>query len=663
MNKKVFLVVMAGLLCSKGLLAEEAAKSYTSGEVVVTSSRVEESKKNVTTNVTVISKEEIRQSSAQDLGSLLAEKNIGYIHKYPGTLTTIGIRGFRTDTHGNDLRSKVLVLLNGRRAGTGNLAKISTGNIERIEILRGPAAVQYGSAAIGGVVNVITAKGSGHPGLFLEQTIGSNEYTQTTLGATGKTGNFDFSGRVSFSEMGDYKTGSERVYRNAGYDDLTAGSVNVGYEFMPGHRVGVIYSYFKVGHEGMPNYLNQNDLDDYGVKKNYSTDFIYEGATPDKSFSWMARFFTGRDEDLSFDPAASNPDGWDDGGAPFRARTDNKGAQAQVTYNHDVFRATAGVDWVKYDEHRTLYAPFLSGYDNLGYFLMLNGYLMDRTLVLSAGFRHDSYDLMYQRFAASPEQKQDDGNFSKSFGIAWHAMENLKFRASYAEGFMMPSAEQLAADFISFGRHYIGNADLKPEESKTYEVGVDLDYQGLAASLTWFTTDFKNKIQPTSIGTTSSWINLGGATISGMEADLSKSFDALGGGWILSPYFNMVYLTEYEDDTTHERLLYTPEWNATVGVRVHDQRGFSAMFNLSYVGETRIEDWETSWTPPIITKGGFTVANLSASKKFLFDGDRQNGRGLTVTGEVNNLFDRDYQYVKGYPMPGRTFMVGLRVDI
>ncbi|ACD90133.1 TonB-dependent receptor [Chlorobium limicola DSM 245] len=661
MNKKVCLLVLAGLLCSRGLLAEETTKSFTGSELVVTSSRVEEEKKNVTTNITVISKEEIKQSSAKDLGDLLAEKNLGTVHKYPGTLTSIGIRGFRTESHGNDLQGKVLVLLNGRRAGTGNLAKIAVGEIDRIEIIHGPAAVQYGTAAIGGVINVITARGSGEPGLFFAQELGSSDYTRTTLGTSGKIGNLDFSGSVSLSEMGDYKTGSGKTYYNTAYDDQTSGSLNIGYEFTPGHRVGVNYTYFNVGDGGSPYYLSQNDLDDWFEKENYSTDIVYEGRTADSRLSWMARYFTGRDYDVQYDPTGSNQ-GWDDD-IPYTSKVDHKGAQAQLTYNYDYFRATAGIDWLNYEETTTPYAPYKSEYDNMAEFLLLNGFLFDKRLVLSAGFRYDTYDLTSQGYEDSSESDRDDDNFVMNYGVAWHVTDGIKLRASYAEGFKMPASKELAADYYISTTHYVGNADLKPEESTTCEIGVDVADNRFASSLTWFTTDFKNKIQSVSLGSgVSSWENLYGAKISGFEGEVSYAFEPFGNNWQFSPYASFVYLTEFEDDGTGDRLLYTPEWNATVGLRVNDQRGFSGMFNLAYTGESDIQDWETSWAGTVITKGGFAVANLTASKKFMLS-EKKSGRALTIKGEVNNLFDRDYEFVKGYPMPGRSFAVGVRVDI
>jgi len=665
MNKKVFFAVMLGLLSSRGVFAEESAPVYTMDEVVVTSSRFEELKRNMTSNVTIISKEEIDQSSAKDLGELIAEQSIGQVQKYPGTLTSVGMRGFRTEAHGNDLMGKVLVLLNGRRAGTGNLAKISVGDVERVEIVRGPASVQYGSAAIGGVINVITAKGSGDPGLYLAQELGSNEYSRSTLGAGGKIENLDFSGSISLSEMDDYKTGSGATYHNTAFDDQKEAALNIGYEFMPGHRLGVSYINFTVDHAGSANYLSKNDLDNYSEKENYSTDVVYDGRTADRRFSWMARYFSGRDMETAFDPAASNPGGGDDG-IPYETDTDHKGAQAQFTFNNDVFRATAGVDWVNYEETQTEYAPYLSEYDNLAQFLLLNGYLFNRRLVLSAGFRYDAYDLTSQGGVGSAQEKQDADDFLKNFGVAWHAVDGVKVRASYGEGFKMPSAKELAADYSVVTQdgttHYVGNPDLKPEESRNYEIGVDLVYSRMNSSLTWFTTDFKNMIQLATIDGNSSWVNLGSATLSGVEGNLSYSFLPFDDIWMFSPYASCVYMTELKDDETGARLLSTPKWNSTVGLKLTDQRGFYGTFNLAYTGETDIKDYETSWAGPVVRKGGFAVANLSLAKRFQID-EQKNGRAVTLKGEVNNLFDRDYQYVKGYPMPGINFLVGLRVDI
>jgi vitamin B12 transporter len=97
------LASLALLAAIPGQQPARAAEVTTLGEVVVTAGRIEETKKEVTANVTVLSREEIEQAAARTVGDLFAELGLSHIQKYPGSLTSIAIRGFRTETHGNDL--------------------------------------------------------------------------------------------------------------------------------------------------------------------------------------------------------------------------------------------------------------------------------------------------------------------------------------------------------------------------------------------------------------------------------------------------------------------------------------------------------------------------------------------------------------------------------
>jgi len=97
MKKLVCCVFVVTALMLPGVVqAKEDVKSENSismlEETVVTAGRVEEKKKEITSNVTVINEEEIRNSSATDLGDLLIQKGIGHSHKFPGGLTPVGIR-------------------------------------------------------------------------------------------------------------------------------------------------------------------------------------------------------------------------------------------------------------------------------------------------------------------------------------------------------------------------------------------------------------------------------------------------------------------------------------------------------------------------------------------------------------------------------------------
>ncbi|NIA19720.1 MAG: TonB-dependent receptor [Xanthomonadaceae bacterium] len=659
LRKKVVLTGLDGLVLALLVLlaampAMAVEKTQQMDEIVVSASRVEEKVAELTTNVTVINADEIRQSAADNLGDLLAEKGIGHIQKYPGNLTSIGIRGFRTASLGNDLLGHVLILLNGRRAGTGNVDKIMTKNIERIEIIRGPAAVQYGSAAMGGLVNVITRRGDGKPGIFLEGSLGSYNYQEGSLGFSGSFGLFDFSGSYTSEDSDEYDIGGGDRFDNTDYkkDNL---SLNVGINFLPGHRLGVIYSSFDADHSGNPNYISSIDLDDYTDNKNESIDINYEGRTKGEMFSWMARYFNGKDDNEWYSPAASDPNGFDAWGFYSFQKTDFEGAQVQMTAALQFVTLTGGFDWAHY-EMDSFYTPESTEYNNPAGFILAKSTFLDDRLILTAGVRYDDYKLKVD----DDDSEESDDNLLFNFGIAYWLNESLKIRANYGEAFMMPSADQLAANRPDGSGILQGNSNLDPESSQTYEAGLDFYYQPLTLSLTCFHTDFDDKIQKVSLtGGISSWDNIGSADITGIEGNITLDIGSLIKlPTILEVYGNFVYLPEFEDENNDD-LLYISDWNLSYGLKLPDWQGFAARLNFAYTGKQDVEDWESGWPAPVVRKGGFTVADLTMSKKVV---DTDKYGDLTLRGEIRNIFDKEYSYVKGYPMPGRTFQVGLRYD-
>ncbi|MCK4469830.1 MAG: TonB-dependent receptor [Desulfobacterales bacterium] len=648
---KRFILFLAVFFCSFLLVVSSVNRALAQNreeeiheleEVVVTAGRVKEKKKEITSNITIIDEEEIKNSSAKDLGELLTEKGIGHSQRYPGALNAIGIRGFRTETHGNDLEGHVLILVNGRRAGTGNTAKIMTKNIERVEIIRGPASVQYGSAAMGGVVNVITRQGKKKPTAFVEGLLGSYDYKKGSAGFSGKYKAVDFSAAFTTGSMNDYDTANGERYYNTGYNRKENSSLNLGYEFLPGNRIGVIYNYFDVDHVGNSGRLSSNDLDNYKDTSNKSIDFICDGGTPDGLFSWKARYFDGKDKDKW----VTMP-----GGSVSSQTTDNKGAQAQVSYDQEYFLVTAGFDWVNY-EIETTWDPKESEYDNPAGFLLAKTRLFDKKLIITGGVRYDEYDVEMKRGQGG---SQSDDHTSPRVGAAYLLTDWLKLRSNFGEAFKMPSAKQLAGDFTSYGKHYVGNPNLKPEKSETYEGGLDFSYASFDSSLTYFHTDFKDKIQTyTKTDGNESWKNLGKAEIEGIEGNLSYDVGSLfSWDYQIKPYVSFTYLTKYKDKETDKDLTYTSDIHVSYGITVSDLDGFSANLNLAYTGKQDIT------YPSTMTKGSFNVANFTISKKII---NSEKYGGVTLRGEIQNLFDKDYSYVEGYPMPGRMFFLGLRYD-
>ena len=668
MKKFICCVIVVTALMLPGVVQAQDDKKDESSitmmeETVVTAGRVEEKKKEITSNITVIDEEEIKISSATNLGDLLIQKGIGHSHKYPGGLTPIGIRGFRSETLGVDLEGYVIILLDGHRIATGNASKIMTKNIERVEIIRGPASVQYGSAAVGGIVNVITRQGKGKPTFFTEGILGSFGYLEKSVGFSGKVNMFDFSGSFTRSRMDDYDTADniegDRYY-NTGSHREDNYSLNIGAEILPGNRVGLIYTNYVADHVGNPDALYQNDLDDYKDSYNRSLDLTYNGMTSEGLFSWKVKYYEGKDKNKSFDPVASNPDFIDDG-LPHKIKVDHKGTQAQVSFNQDYLLLTTGFDWMNYRTKDDTYSPQSTEYDNPAYFLLAKTRLLDKRLIFSGGLRYDKYEVEMKKGEGG---KEDDNNLSPRFGAGYLLTDYLKIRANYGEAFRMPSAQELAANYTAYGTNYIGNPNLDPEKSKTYEGGVDFSYVSLNISVTYFHTDFKDKIEHDGGWPDRTWHNIGKVEMSGFEGELSYDIGTLfDWDFQLKPYASFVRLTKYKDKETDEDLKYTSDWNVSYGIALSDYNGLSATLNIAYVGKQDIDDWKNAgpptWTAPVIEKGSFNVANLTISKIIV---DTEKFGDLTLKAKIENLFDKDYEYANDYPMPGRSFFLGLRYD-
>ena len=127
--------------------------------------------------------------------------------QYPGLLSGVGIRGFRPQFSG--INTRALILIDGRPAGTSNLALLDLNAVERIEVLKGPASALYGSSAMGGVVNVVTRRTVGP--LSGNATVGYGSFSAYEArggigGSIGAATDFDFT-LSARGRNGDYRAG------------------------------------------------------------------------------------------------------------------------------------------------------------------------------------------------------------------------------------------------------------------------------------------------------------------------------------------------------------------------------------------------------------------------------------------------------------------------
>ena len=251
------LVVTLGLLPAAVAVAADQPVVQTAEEMVVTASRTEERPIDLPMDTQVIGRETIEQSGATTVGELLGTHVTGHLQKYSGMNTAVGLRGFRTEAHGEDIAGHVLLLIDGHRAGTGNAAKINLDRIERVEVIKGPSSALYGSAAMGGVVNLITKKGDGPLGGSIGGEYGSFDYYKGLLSAGGEVNErFRFHATTSTEGIDDYDDPTfGRVY-NSGEEKTNVGG-NFVYTFSDRHELRLGGNYADL----MGEYPDWQDLD------------------------------------------------------------------------------------------------------------------------------------------------------------------------------------------------------------------------------------------------------------------------------------------------------------------------------------------------------------------------------------------------------------------
>jgi vitamin B12 transporter len=630
--------------------------------VVVTASRVQEARREISSNVTLISEEDIEASTATTVADLLVQQGFNIITT--GNTSNLQIRGYGTTTMVHEDENQVLTLLNGRRMGLSNLALAGLANVERIEIIRGPAAVQYGSSAMGGVVNIITKRGTEKPMVSLELGLGSDSLKREKLAVSAAKNGFDFALGATNYKRGDLTTKEGGRWYHTAVDHNTTMNLDLGYSFNENHRVGINYNYADSDYElssgtgGIRPYATNTPSRAYNDpgRRNTNTALSYTGRTEDRRFDWSTNYSSGRNKDLT----NTSPTG-------YTMTLETTTFNAQGGFNGLMTSVSAGVDYLEYKNSQNNQS-YKSTMEDKGVYATGKLRFLEEKLIFSVGLRHDQYTSKSNE-ASSNTKRHTSG----SVGVSYLPVEWLKLRANYAEGFKMPSPRQVGGS----APYDMPNAALRPEESKSYELGADIDWNYVAASLTWFHSDWKDKIvrgsPPPGSLRDYQWQNVKDATIAGLEGTLSADIGkALQQKYSLKPYVNFTWLekrknkdfSQYKNNIYHGRpdstLLNTPEWMIAYGVDyAHPGYGIKSRLNANYYGSVLTRGNGLPGNPYIKRPTG-TVVNWSLEKE-LADLSGAVGK-LTLRTEINNLFDDANEMYWGYPGPGRSFYVGLRYD-
>jgi len=627
-------------------------------EIVVTADRSPTPLARVVAATTVITGEELRARGVYSLEDALRQVP-GAAVVPTGSFGGVGslfLRGGESDY------TKVLIdgVPVNQPGGAFNFGSLSTDNIERIEVVRGPASVLYGSDAVTGVVQIFTRRGTG-------KVRGEASLQAGTFGtAWGEAGASGGSDQVSYS-ANLFRFRSDGIYAfNNGYRSTVAsGLVTVHPDSQTdlrlSARLGDNTVHFPTDFAGVPSDSNQRTLQS-------GTTLGLELGRRISAGAEMQVFLASYNESAGADNAKDSPgDTLGFYASTSRSRLLRRSADARGIFQPAPgLRVTAGAQ-VEFEDLREVNRaefnfgsgaavaadpPFAATRRNLGGYTQVVLDLGARSLV-NVGMRVDDN----QGFGT---------HFTYRAGVVSAVGGGFRLRGSVGSAFKEPSIRENFAN-VPFE---LGNPDLKPEQSRSWEVGAEqsLAAQRLTVAVTYFDQRFRNLIQYDGAAPTGepNYQNVGQATSRGIEivAELRPARQTT----VTASYTWL--RTNVEDAgiaagagevfVEGKQLIRRPAHSLRLDGRTRIAGRTGVGLALNYVGQRDDVDFR-SFPSTRVTLGAYVQVDGDVSVDLLREGA---GRlGFTATARVENLLDSRYETIIGFPGRGRTILVGGRVGL
>jgi len=643
MFNKFFLVLFLTYqlinLSTYQLLAEEEIRYLEEEKAYfITLTRKAEPKKNLPTNVSVVTAEEIKKLGAQNAGEAIRnEVGICDVSKR-GTLgfeSTVRLRS------GGDTAKQTLVILDGTMinnpsTGEVDLGEISVGNIKRIEIVRGPFSALYGANALGGVINIITEEAT-------EEGKKTDIYCSYGNFAT-QIYHLNFG--MKRDNLSNFFTVSRNISngwrRNSNYKSYNF-TGKIRYDFKNFGKFNFSGGYYK-GELGQPG-SNDTPLSEYDGEKErgtstpnafLETERIYGQLEHlhrwNENFEIKSKIYVRNNEKTDEDPDAPRKDYYGETIQGIEVQLNmpwNTIVGSDFCFNH--FRLRDKINQIDKINKKT---------ENKAIFVQQT--LLYKSLTTILGLRYDHHSVY-------------EGQLNPRLNLIYQALENLKFSLGFGRAFRAPTYEDLYRPYSFYGWLYFweaeGNPDLKPEKAWGGDIGVEYKLSNyLSSKLSYFRSDIKDLIKWEAINPLdpkSKWIpsNVGEAYNQGIEIEFVNQITKE-----ISQKINYTYIeSKGKEGDEWKTLLYSPYNRLNYQISYNNDFGFGINLRARYMDEC----WDGSG------KTGNRISNWT-----IFDGRiSQRIKNLEFFVLVDNIFNEKYQTRHAFPLPGRTFSGGITVSL
>jgi vitamin B12 transporter len=614
------------------LLGQAAAADF--DQILVTGARTPLTINQIGSAVTVITREDIEQRQARHVSDLLrAVPGFSLSHTGAvGSQTQVRVRGAEAN--------HILVLIDGIRANdpaTGDEFRweyLATGNIERIEIVRGPQSSLWGSDAIAAVVHIITRKASEAPSVDGYVEGGSDNTSNAGINASISAGRFSLTGgveRLATDGSNVSRTGTENDESDLLTTTLTA-RINASerLSFDLGVRAADAYTQF----DPVDYYVTGLPVD--GDVATDSRNFLAHAgadlrtANNRSTHHFDARFFNSDNQSLI--------DGIRDASTASDRLT--LAYQADIKFNRNLLSIGVEHERTQYDQRGAV----VFGDPN-------QSQKMD-TSSLVAEYQGLSHEKLSWILSTRYDNNSNfDDAFNGRLSIAYRLTAKTTLRGSAATGQKNPTFTEL---FGYFPAQFVGNENLKPERSVSYDIGIDhrvLDgAMRLQASL--FQQDLEDEIDGFIFDPVTFL-----STADNLDDRSKRRGVELAMSWEISELISVGGHYTYTDSSAQGvREIRRPPHSGglSANYRAANER-FTMALNADY-GGTRSDIFFAPWpaSPETVTLGNYWLVDLAIQYRAT--------PAVSLFAKGTNLLDEDYEQVYGYRTAGRAAFVGARMN-
>lgn len=643
---------------------DHVKKEIKLGDIVVTAAKHKQSVKDIPGSISVITSDDIGYTNLPngDIGDVLrSAAGITLRRAYAPFPAYPNIRGVGSDA--------TVILINGIPTNWEITQAVPPGNIERIEVLRGPSSALYGANASGGVVNIITKEGGGKHKNSVSGGYGSFRTQSFNVSSIGGVKNLYYSIAVTHK-----KSDGAKIVKNNIIPSITMidgckynkwGAVlNMTYHVDNDSKISFLYNLFTNEYtRGRPNHG--------GNWERLFTSLIYDQRLT-KMFDLKASIGCRYDDLLHR---------YDMGGVDYSPKmkrysdyyetpielqlTGYVGFGNTITtglfYNdqatdQDYYSSSAN-ELIKEDEYKVR---------------TIAGYLQDvwkpiRSLIITAGIRYDhweNYDNYFSSFIDDQPKNSTHDNWSPKVGIRYNFMNFVSIWTNFAIGYKPPSPDQLYKDSTDGGIPREPNPDLKPEKTYSYELGLDGGVGKLVQAkvvgfynytddkiLSWYSAD-------------NVWINrnIGRTKSYGGELELKIH---LFEQWLVNANYTLNSTKIDKNPSNPEQegnwMPFCPEHKVNAGItfvleNILTLSGFARYISLQHTNDDNIkytDDGEDKYMTSSFVMDLKGILSLPSNWTSFSN--------IDILFGVDNLFDEEYRTYYIYEDPGRVYYCELKM--